>query len=74
VGGKREITSPTATRRYDGLLSTLPLGALMPASARRRSAWPAALLFNRLFTVGIGRSQRPVNEELIFKSETLFTG
>jgi protoporphyrinogen oxidase len=55
---KREITfTDGTTRRYDRLLSTLPLDALVarlvhaPQNVRLASK---RLLFNRLFTVGIG--------------------
>ena len=55
---KREIVfSDGSTRRYDRLLSTLPLSALVarlkhaPEAVRKAAS---RLLFNRLFSVGIG--------------------
>ena len=55
---KREITfADGSTRRYDRLLTTLPLDAFVPrlkqAPERVRAA-AKKLMFNRLFTVGVG--------------------
>ncbi|HEV2063975.1 MAG TPA: FAD-dependent oxidoreductase [Thermoanaerobaculia bacterium] len=59
---KREITfADSSTRRYDRLLTTLPLDAFVSRLARAPERVRAAakrLMYNRLFTVGVGL-QRP---------------
>ena len=68
---KREIRfSDGSTRRYDRLLTTLPLDTFVPrlahAPERVREA-TRRLMFNRLFTVGIGlKRPSPSNKNWIY--------
>ncbi len=68
---KREITfADGSTRRYDRLLTTLPLDAFVPRLAHAPEPVRAAarkLMFNRLFTLGIGlRRPSPSNKNWIY--------
>jgi len=68
---KREITfADGSTRRYDRLLTTLPLDAFVPRLAHAPEPVRAAarkLMLNRLFTLGIGlRRPSPSNKNWIY--------
>jgi protoporphyrinogen oxidase len=68
---KREVTfADGSTRRYDRLLTTLPLDAFVPRLAHAPEQVRAAarkLMFNRLFTVGVGLERpSPSNKNWIY--------
>jgi protoporphyrinogen oxidase len=68
---KREITfADGSTRRYDRLLTTLPLDAFVARLTRAPERVRAAakkLMFNRLFTVGVGLERpSPSNKNWIY--------